>query len=447
MTESATDDATLLDWRHRQIQRTQRQRLGLWRSLGRSNRLFPRKLVVTREGKWIIGIALLLGAGAVNTGNNLLYLVLALTISVIAVSGILSEWNLQHLRARRRYPSEIDVGEAVPLRVEVENSKRRPVLHIEVGEISDAPDVLVRPGYVLHLQPGEVGHAFAAVRALRRGPVQTVGLQVATAYPYGFARKARLYPQPAWFLALPNVARVEVPWLGAVRRDGDTASPRTGQGDEYRGLRDAKPGDLPRDVHWKVSARRERLIVREWEAQASKVALVRFVHVGPSPDGDEGPPALDAACATVAGLCATLLEAGLAVGLQTFEGTVPPAADLRAVGPGSALGSDQLQRIRRHLAHLTVADRRPPPEWPVEDREWLERCAAADERRQQIARREPLQWAPLGVYAAAEVFQVEFASRPDVAGAGSVDVRVPIQASGEVVGLERVTQPLHRGAA
>lgn len=433
---SAVDPA--IATRHRQLRELLRRRLGFWRSLGRSNRWFPRKLVVTREGKWIIGIALLLGAAAVNTGNNLLYLMLSLVISVIAVSGVLSEANLRELEVRRRYPREVVVGEAAPLRLEVWNDKKRAALHIEVGEVLDgASDVQVKDGYLLHLAPGETGQAFAALRALRRGPLRTAGLQIATAYPFGFARKARLFDDPAEFLALPPVAPVTLPWRGAADRGSSELSRRTGLGDTFAGLRDARVGDALRDIHWKVSARRGRLIAREWQAEANRVALVRFVHVAPlAPASAPGqtPECLDAACASVAGVCQALLRAGFAVGLQTLQGAVPAEAD-----PGDS--GEPLLRMRRHLAQLLPADLPPPPQWPLADAEWLQACRSAQACHAAIGRGEALSWASAASQGAAEVFEVVFAQRPEVQVSGGCDVRVVLASDGSVERIEGQRAP------
>jgi uncharacterized protein (DUF58 family) len=427
MTQSAQQ--ILIAERQRELDALSRKRLGFWRRLGRSNRLFPRKLVVTREGKWIIGITLLLGAAAVNTGNNLLYLLLSLAISVIAISGILSELCLRDLELTRCYPAEVPAGEVTPLRLEVLNAKKRAALHIEAGELVDSPNVLVRPGYVLHLAPHERGQAFGAIKPLRRGPLATVGLLLTTAYPFGFARKSRLYDAPVRLLALAGVADVELPWRGAAQRGAQHSSQRAGQGDAFRGLRDARLGDAMRDIHWKVSAKRDRLVAREWEADASRVALVRFAHVAPGDDDDVA--TLDRACATVAGLCAALLKDGLAVGLQTWQGEVAPAVD--AAGQGEAL-----QRMRQHLAHLVLADRRPPIDWAVADDEWAKLALACQERATQIRRGEPIAWPAVTAFGRAEVFLVSFQSRPDVVTASAPDVRVLLDPAGNLLSIQRV---------
>ena len=56
-----------------------------------SRRRPPRKLKFTREGKFFVGITLGVGFAAINTGNNLLYLLLGMLLSLIVLSGVMSE--------------------------------------------------------------------------------------------------------------------------------------------------------------------------------------------------------------------------------------------------------------------------------------------------------------------------------------------------------------------
>jgi hypothetical protein len=61
----------------------------------------PRTLRITRTGRTYLVLTLGVGFGALNTGNNLLYLVLGLLLSLIVVSGVLSERCLRGLRVKR----------------------------------------------------------------------------------------------------------------------------------------------------------------------------------------------------------------------------------------------------------------------------------------------------------------------------------------------------------
>src|SRR6185312_12512995 len=71
----------------------------------------PRQLKVTREG-WFYGIVTLgVGAAAINTGNNLLYLVLGLQLASIVISGVLSESVITGLELTSLGAADARVGE------------------------------------------------------------------------------------------------------------------------------------------------------------------------------------------------------------------------------------------------------------------------------------------------------------------------------------------------
>ncbi|GEM_PF-276905 len=412
------EDAKLLRWRRQYVKRAMRRKIGVLRTIGRSNRVLPRKLEVTRDGKWMIAITLLLGIGAVNTGNNLLYLVLSLLISVITISGILSEWTLRGLKLKRVYPRELVAGESALLRVEVDNPKRSGAFNIEVAEVADEDALMLRPGYILHLRGGEKGQCFQVVQPRFRGPMQTSGLRMSTRYPFGFARKSRIFDDPADLLVLPPVADVDLKARGLGDRGEVQRSRRLGHGGEFRGLREARQGDALRDIHWKVSARRDRLIAREWEAEATRVVMLHFAHVAPDDlhdarlDPHLDPHVIDGACATVAGIARSLLAADMSVGLRTLQGVVPAAAD----HDGSA---GHLRRIRRHLAELTCADRRPPAGWPANDETWLRQCREADAIQATVEARGALRWSGALASTSGEAWLVRWTARDDLTFEGA----------------------------
>src|SRR5439155_1007210 len=67
----------------------------------------PRRLQFTREGKYFVGITIGVGFAAINTGNNLLYLLLGMMLSLIIASGIMSEVSLRGLKVVRQPPSRL----------------------------------------------------------------------------------------------------------------------------------------------------------------------------------------------------------------------------------------------------------------------------------------------------------------------------------------------------
>src|SRR5262249_25632423 len=93
----------------------------------------PRRLKFTREGKFFVGITLGVGFAAINTGNNLLYLLLGMLLALIIVSGLMSELSLRDLTVVRRLPLRAQVGRPHLVEIEVFNHKATvPSYAIEV---------------------------------------------------------------------------------------------------------------------------------------------------------------------------------------------------------------------------------------------------------------------------------------------------------------------------
>src|SRR6478735_6725178 len=96
----------------------------------------PRALKTTREGKYFIGITIGVGFAAINTGNNLLYLLLGMMLSLIVASGILSEMSLRALGVTRQPPQRIYAKTPFLMGIGLRNAKARaPSFSIEVEDL------------------------------------------------------------------------------------------------------------------------------------------------------------------------------------------------------------------------------------------------------------------------------------------------------------------------
>src|SRR3990172_1019539 len=101
----------------------------------------PRTIRPTREGWWFMGASFAVGLAATNTGNNLLYLILAMMLSFVAISGILSEQTMRHLRLQRELPRRLFAGVPASFRVSLVNRKRRlPSYAVHLSESDPAGD-------------------------------------------------------------------------------------------------------------------------------------------------------------------------------------------------------------------------------------------------------------------------------------------------------------------
>lgn len=295
-----------------------------------ASRFFPRKLSLTNEGKFLVLISLGMGFAAVNTGSNLLYLLLAMLLSLITASGVLSELSLRKLRWAIDFPNRGVAGTETLFPIQVTNRKRAFNSFSLDGEVHFAndPEILHYSPALLRLEPGNSDYLFPAVTFPRRGLYRVASFSIGTGYPFSFFRKSRNFKADYEVIVVPrgetNVEEV----FFAVATGFEEHANRVGRGSEFFSVRPMQPGDEWRDVHWKQSARHNRFAVKEYEALTARRIYVRLVRRTTQPRTDK---AGEAAIELAASVVKRLALAGFDVGLQSGTITIAPAAGANAV--------------------------------------------------------------------------------------------------------------------
>jgi uncharacterized protein (DUF58 family) len=265
-------------------------------------------------------LTLAVGIAAINTGNNLLYLLLAMMLSLIIMSGLLSEQCLKQLDVRRRMPEHIFANRPATASLSVTNAKRRlPTFSLRVVDIIEGTEV-DRGMYLLHLPPrATVVHTYPMLIP-RRGLYRIEQVKLFTRFPFGLFIKAATFPLVSEVVVYPEVKPLPAALLQDLSALGqDLAVPRRGSGVALYNLRNYRPGDESRTIHWKTSARLSRLIVREHEAEDQR----RVTLVLPTNDCHVGDPAFERAVELIASLASFYYERGYAIRAMVGEVEVP----------------------------------------------------------------------------------------------------------------------------
>src|SRR5689334_1765490 len=98
----------------------------------------PRRLKFTREGRYFCALTVGIGLAAINTGNNLLYLLLGWLLSMIIASGAMSEVTMRGLIVRRRPAPRIFANQPFLMEISVENLKdSMSSFSIEIEDLID----------------------------------------------------------------------------------------------------------------------------------------------------------------------------------------------------------------------------------------------------------------------------------------------------------------------
>ena len=244
---------------------------------------------ITREGWIYIGGIIVVALAALNTGNNLLFLILASLIAIILMSGILSSITLTGVEMRLELPEHIFAGQPIRAQVELENEKLTLPsfsLRVEAAKTKKSPvaAVLETPVYFPYLPKRERVRQSVPITFARRGAYRQDAFRIVTRFPFGFLQKARRLELHTEVLVYPSVepGREFFEVLPALQ--GALESLNKGRGQDLYALRGYVPTDSARHVHWKASARLGSLMVREFAREEDcRVLLVLDPHV--SADG------------------------------------------------------------------------------------------------------------------------------------------------------------------
>ncbi|MCP3101619.1 DUF58 domain-containing protein [Myxococcus sp. K15C18031901] len=279
----------------------------------------PRTLKVTRVGRTYLVVTFGVGLGALNTGNNLLYLLLGMLLSMVVVSGVLSERCLRDLTVRRVGTDAAFAREPFAFRWAVAR-KQGHAFALTLAE-ADAP--LAGEGGVGYLRAGAEHLVRADLTAPRRGPVTLTGVRVTTTWPLGLFAKTRVLPLPGTLLVYPRRGYACRDPGEAVRGPvGDAGNPRRNDGTgDVTGLRELADGEDARRVHWLKSASQGKLLRVEREREERRT-WVLTVESGLA--GEE----LERRIEEVAAQAHRLLDEGHDVGLDTATQRLRPATGI-----------------------------------------------------------------------------------------------------------------------
>ncbi|MDP2954915.1 MAG: DUF58 domain-containing protein [Longimicrobiales bacterium] len=305
-----------------------------------------RRISFTAGGAAFTAGAFAVGLAAMNTGNNLLYLLLGAMLGFIAVSGWLSEQAIRALRIERQLSRAVSVGQELRIVYRITNLKGRlPSMAVEIVE-----GALPGRAFLAHVEAGGTVQARSLNTFVRRGAYRLGTVTLSTSFPFGMFRKERDLELPAELLVWPRTHRpvqAPSPGGGRVPRMNATAAGAQGHRGEYRSLRAYRAGDDPRDIHWRSSARLREPVLREYERDGAETRWICL-----DLRADPGDPA-EVAVEAAASLAAQSMVEGRSFGLVAGSAVVE-------AGEGAA----QLERVLDVLARVGFEPEGPLPTPP-----------------------------------------------------------------------------------
>jgi len=274
---------------------------------------------VTKVGIIYVAIVLVIGIAALNTGNNLLYIVVAAMLAAIAVSGFASAMVLRALELDVRLPEHVFAGRAILGRIVLRNRRRwLPSFSVNVVSIEKdqsgqhwkwmpatfsvppgrppekqwmqfrdyqlrrvsksqaPPNIFDGAAYFPYVPAGTEATADLELRFDRRGCYQQKSFGLATRFPFAFLTKTRRVPLIREIIVYPRVEPADEFFEVLPMITGEFETFARGRGDDLYLIREYMPEDSARHVDWKATAKSGSLKVREFSREDERKLRIVF---------------------------------------------------------------------------------------------------------------------------------------------------------------------------
>jgi uncharacterized protein (DUF58 family) len=232
----------------------------------------PGVIKITKAGWLYIAVTLFLGFSAVNTGNNLVYLIVAAFLSFMGISGFFGKRNLSKIDIDLGLPEEIYARTGFPLRVSLINNR------------SFLPAFLIK----VRLPDHEVLFPFVDAKAEdlkyipfslnERGIARLGDIYVCSVFPFNFFMRCRKIDGVFETVVFPQMKKCALPdFIERERKSGGEKSvDKTGYEADIISTRDYIKGDPLKYIHWKASARTGKLKTKELSSLSHQPIIIDF---------------------------------------------------------------------------------------------------------------------------------------------------------------------------
>jgi uncharacterized protein (DUF58 family) len=288
-----------------------------------------------RAAGLVFGAVVLFVVGT-NVQAGWLFVIAALLLGALIAGLVLPFRMVRGVEVARSAPERVHQGDAVRVTLTVTNRSRG----MKASLIVNDPFLADTDVFVSHLAPGERVELVTAREASRRGPQGAEGVMLRSDAPFAVAERRRRIEAAGRVLVLPRVEELgDLPFVerAPTHERALRSAPRRGAGPEYLGIREYRPGDSMRHVHWPSTARLGAVMVREFEEETTRrLAIV----VDTLTDVGESWTPLDAACSAA-------VSVGLAAAArgQGVRFVVREAGEVAVTSPGEEGLLDALAAI------------------------------------------------------------------------------------------------------
>jgi uncharacterized protein (DUF58 family) len=296
-------------------------------------------LIPTKRFWLLFALGIPIAAIAYLMGQPLLIFAYDALLLIVAVGTYYLAPKTDQLRLRRRFDKVLSVRAQNRIRLEIENDGVEPIR----GLLRDEPPPFFeasRKEFSVALEPGRLTELSYMLRPLERGDDSFRGTYLRMQCPLGLIAKDIYLPTEEGVRVYPNVLALRefdlLKQQGRLKEMGIRRARARGLGMDFESLREYGEGDDFRKIDWKASARRGKLVVRQFEQERNQTVFL-VIDIGRHMLSEvDGVTKLDHVLDALLMLTHAAAVAGDMVGLLVYSDTVrryiPPRKGRNQVG-------------------------------------------------------------------------------------------------------------------
>ncbi len=270
---------------------------------------------LTREGKGLLITGVLVGMAALNTGNNLIYLLTALMLSLGILDVVAGYFNLKKVSGDVVVEEPVYAGTSQTAFYRFFNDRKHNPAFLVTLKNTTTGMFVVAP----RIDPDGMTEMKGVITFRCRGRILLSRMKLSSGYPFGFYCNTVKLNNPKSFLVYPELIDVRGLLAGIRSIAGSGALPHPA-GEDFTDIRPYQQGDPMRNIHWKSTAKTGGLMVKEFRAGIS-----RHITVALDTSAGAAPEILEKGISLAASLVEALFSEGYPVRLKTLAQVSAPA--------------------------------------------------------------------------------------------------------------------------
>ena len=226
---------------------------------------------ITKSGYIYIFITIFIGFAAINTGNNLLYLLTSSLLGFMGISGFFGKRNIENLQISLTFPEDIFANVPFYVKIKVKNNKKFIPSFLIKLKIKDS--IISIP----FINKDELQYTSTVLKFKNRGFEILDEVHVFSPFPFNFFIRSKSYRINYKILIYPEPKKIDFLNYNAEDNNrGINEISKQGTSGDLIKIREYNESDSIKFIHWKLSGKYKTLMTKVLSSEEDKSVIIEF---------------------------------------------------------------------------------------------------------------------------------------------------------------------------